>query len=252
MPNRNFLTHYSKNMRKQITKNLKMKFIETLNELDNFTYEKGNPFLINIEGKQFYIFLKYLSKAYFKNSPDVMRVQLPFSSHFSKIINLDIPFVILGYDIETDTFVSWNSQKIKDRLNNKKNVSLYSRNSFQKLVIKNELKFGFLSNEEKIVMFKRESLLQFFQNFHSLFKNDQMENDKIFKQKLNEPIVELSVKKLKIILDNDLIKQLEPLIKMNKILKAIEIASNYYQDKHQDMTFKEWYNIIINTFNIKN
>ena len=35
-------------MRKLIAKDLKIKFIETLNELEGFSYEEGNPFLIKI------------------------------------------------------------------------------------------------------------------------------------------------------------------------------------------------------------
>ncbi len=100
---------------------------ETLNELDEFSYDDGNPFLIKIGTKQYFVFLKNLSPAYFKNSPDVTRIQLPYSDHFSKIFKADIPFIILGYDVDTDTVVSWNPQKIKERLNAKSNVSLYSR-----------------------------------------------------------------------------------------------------------------------------
>ena len=57
--------------------------------------------------------MKNLSPAYFKNSPDVTRVQLPYSGHFSKIFKADIPFIFLGYDVDTDTVVTWNSKKSK-------------------------------------------------------------------------------------------------------------------------------------------
>ena len=79
-------------MRKILAKELKIKFIETLSDLVNFSYEDGNPFLIKIGTKRFFIFLKNLSPAYFKNSPDVTRVQLPYSDHFSKIFKADILF----------------------------------------------------------------------------------------------------------------------------------------------------------------
>ena len=58
-------------MRKILAKELKIKFIETLSEVDNFSYEEGNPFLVKIGSKRYFIFLKNLSPAYFKNSPDV-------------------------------------------------------------------------------------------------------------------------------------------------------------------------------------
>lgn len=159
-------------MRKLIAKDLKIKFIETLNELDQFSYEEGNPFLIKIGTKQYFVFLKNLSPAYFVNSPDVTRVQLPYSDHFSKIFKAEIPFIILGYDVDTDTVVSWNPQKVKERLNAKSNVSLYSRSSLQDEVKDDEFRFGYLSNGEKFVLFKRENLINFFDVALSLFKEN--------------------------------------------------------------------------------
>ena len=94
-------------MKKLVAKDLKIKFIETLNELDEFSYEEGNPFLIKIGKTKYFVFLKNLSSAYFKN-PDITRVQLPYSDHFSKIFKADIPFIILGYDVDNDIVVSWN------------------------------------------------------------------------------------------------------------------------------------------------
>ena len=158
-------------MKKLIAKDLKIKFIETLNGLEGFSYEEGNPFLIRIGIKPYFIFLKNLSSAYFKNSPDVMRVQLPYSEHFSKILKVDIPLIVLGYDVENDTVVSWNPKKIKERLNHKSNVSLYSRHSLQQQVNNEAFALGYLSNGEKIVLFKRENLVFFFGTMSQLFKD---------------------------------------------------------------------------------
>jgi hypothetical protein len=159
-------------MRKLFAKDLKIKFIETLNELDEFSYEEGNPFLIKIGRVKYYIFLKNLSPAYFKNSPDVTRVQLPYSDHFSKIFKANIPFIIFGYDVDTDTVVTWNPLKIRERLNAKSNVSLYSRLSLQEDVKADEFKLGFLSNNEKIVLFKRANLKRFFNVSSQLFADE--------------------------------------------------------------------------------
>lgn len=162
-------------MRKLIAKDLKIKFIETLNELDEFSYEEGNPFLIKIGTAKCFVFLKNLSSAYFKN-PDITRVQLPYSDHFSKIFKADIPFIILGYDVDNDIVVSWNPENIKERLNAKNNVSLYSRYSLQKQVNNDEFLFGYLTNGEKFVLFKRENLIAFFDVALDLFKETNETN----------------------------------------------------------------------------
>src|SRR5690606_38631492 len=162
-------------MRKLIAKDLKIKFIETLNELDEFSYEEGNPFLIKIGTEKYFVFLKNLSSAYFKN-PDITRVQLPYSDHFSKIFKADIPFVILGYDVDNDIVVSWNPENVKERLNAKSNVSLYSRYSLQEQVNNDEFQFGYLTNGEKFVLFKRENLIAFFDVALDLFKETDETN----------------------------------------------------------------------------
>jgi len=182
-------------MRKLIAKDLKIKFIETLNELDEFSYEDGNPFLIKIGTKQYFVFLKNLSPAYFKNSPDVTRVQLPYSDHFSKIFKADIPFIILGYDVDTDTVVSWNPKKIKERLNAKSNVSLYSRYSIQAQVKDNEFKFGYLTNGEKIVSFKRDNLINFFNSLKICLMTNKLKKSQL-------PLKQLMSRQLSLLLIN--------------------------------------------------
>lgn len=231
-------------MRKLIAKELKIKFIETLNELDEFSYEEGNPFLIKIGSKKYFVFLKNLSPAYFKASPDVTRIQLPYSEHFSKILKADIPFIILGYDVDTDTVVSWNPQKIKDRLNAKSNVSLYSRHSLQEKVKEDEFKFGYLSNGEKIVLFKRDNILNFFDVVKDLFNDQQLENESYSVKTVNEPVIDFVNNKLVCITDKNLLQQLNPLLKKNQVLQAVEITSKYYVDKYKNMAFKDWYKLV--------
>lgn len=221
-------------MRKLFAKDLKIKFIETLNELDEFSYEEGNPFLIKIGTDKFFVFLKNLSPAYFKNSPDVTRVQLPYSEHFSKIFKADIPFIILGYDVDTDTVVAWNPTKVKERLNAKSNVSLYSRSSLQENVNDDEFRFGYLSNGERIIVFKRENLTNFFDVVFDLFKENAV-------PKTTEPKQPATLTE---ITDKELLQIIKPLLKKKKVLQAVEETSKYYENKHKNMTFRDWHKLV--------
>ncbi len=221
-------------MRKLFAKDLKIKFIETLNELDEFSYEEGNPFLIKIGTDKYFIFLKNLSPAYFKNSPDVTRVQLPYSEHFSKIFKANIPFIILGYDVDTDTVVAWNPTKVKERLNAKSNVSLYSRSSLQENVKDDEFRFGYLSNGERIIVFKRENLTNFFDVVFDLFKENAV-------TKTTEPKQPATLTE---ITDKEILQIIKPLLKKNKVLQAVEETSIYYVNKHKDMTFRDWHKLV--------
>lgn len=221
-------------MRKLIAKDLKIKFIEALNKLDDFSYEEGNPFLIKIGAEKYFVFLKNLSPAYFKNSPDITRIQLPYSEHFSKIFKADIPFIILGYDVATDTVVAWNPSKVKERLNAKSNVSLYSRLSLQKDVKDGEFRIGFLSNGERIAVFKRHTLSLFFKVVFNLFEDSNGQGELVYKS----PIIENDV------LDSELIQKIKPLLQKNKVLQAVEEASKFYKIKQIDKTFRDLHEIV--------
>jgi hypothetical protein len=237
-------------MRNILAKDLKIKFVETLSGIDGFSYEDGNPFLIKIYDNQFFVFLKNLSPAYFKNSPDVTRVQLPFSDHFDKIFKANIPFVILGYDVDNDTGVCWNPSKIKERLNAKSNVSLYSRNSLQSDIKKNEIKTGFLSNGEKIILFRREDLQLFFEKLPALFEENQSkfkENEDV----VSEPIEFFFPEKLYELTDIHVLNLINPLLEKNRVLEVVEICTKYYQDKFPKMTFKDWFTLVKAIYNNK-
>ena len=228
-------------MRKILAKELKIKFIEILNELDNFSYEDGNPFLIKIGLIRYFVFLKNLSPAYFKNSPDVTRVQLPYSTHFSKILDANIPFVILGYDVDNDTLVCWNPQHVRDRLNAKSNVSLYSRESLQSKVKSNEIKEGYLSNGEKIILFKRGTLINFFSSLSQLFLTSEKQNKTGI---VEEPLIDYITDKLYEIVDKNLINEIKPLLRKNRVLEAVEICTKHFGNKYKSMNFKDWFKLV--------
>jgi hypothetical protein len=232
-------------MRNILAKELKIKFIEILNDIGGFSYEDGNPFLIKIGAQRFFIFLKNLSPAYFKNSPDVTRVQLPYSPHFEKIFKANITFIILGYDVDNDTVVCWNPTKVKDRLNAKSNVSLYSRNSLQSKIKKNEFKAGYLSTGEKIVLFRRESLPFFFDCLPTLFETNKVKayvskNDNI----VSEPKEPYLTDKLLEINDKQLLAVIKPLLKKNRVLEAVEICTKHYGRQYKNMNFKDWFKLV--------
>ncbi len=232
-------------MRNILAKELKIKFIEILNGLNGFSYEDGNPFLIKLGTKRYFIFLKNLSPAYFKHNPDITRVQLPYSPHFSKIFKADIPFIILGYDVDNDTVVCWNPTKVKERLNAKSNVSLYSRNSLQTRIKKNEFKVGYLSTGEKIVLFRRETLEHFFDKLPTLFTNKQIEIDNVENNNMvSEPIDNYPTDKLFEITDKELVSLIKPLLKKNRVLEAVEVCTKYYANRYKNMNFKDWFKIV--------
>jgi hypothetical protein len=150
---------------------LKNKFIDSFKNEKSFNSGDGNPFLINFERKEYYVFLKNISPAYYPKYPDITRIQLPFSPHFRKISKSNIPFIILGFNTDYDTFTGWDPSKIKGRLNNKSNVSLFSRNSFQEKLHFNNFKEHQISNGDMVILFNIRSTPQYFRKYMDYFKN---------------------------------------------------------------------------------
>ena len=138
-------------------KSLIIKTIKCQN-ISNLKIGDGNPFYIAIEKDEFLFFLKNISPAYFKDNIDITRVQVPNSNHFQNISN-NITFVIIGYDASNDAIVIWDPKKIKQRLNIKANISLYSRQSLQDSASYTEINIGYLSNNDKIIFSKRKNIM---------------------------------------------------------------------------------------------
>lgn len=149
---------------------LQLYFIEALDGA-RFTLINGlNPFHIEVNGKEYYIYIKNLSPAYFQNQ-DVWRVQLPIKEEFDEIKASDVTFILLGYDAENDVYTTWNPVWTKQRLNNAESVSFYSRLSLQQEVQRTkEFKRLSLNNDGEVVAFPREILRLFFASFTGLFQ----------------------------------------------------------------------------------
>lgn len=230
---------------KVLAKELKILFVETLANVKGFRYKEGNPFYMQIGPKPYFIFLKNISPAFFVNSPDITRVQLPYSKHFSKVLRAQVPFVILGYDSENDIFVSWNPNQIKDRLNTKSNVSLYSRKSIQSKVRGNGFKEAYLSNGDKIVLFKRSSLNEFFDSMVTLFRRSTELTKQIT---VTEPLEAFDDGMLRKITDREILHSLKPLLKESKVLEAVNVCSKYYDTQYPSMSFKDWFQLVNNLY----
>lgn len=223
-------------------------FPETLLELvkkelekdDNFEYVKGvQPFLMKYENTYYYVYIKNLTSAYFKDSPGITRAQLPKKASFEEIKKSDYKFLFWGYDQENDVIVCWNFNLVKDRLNIGKSVSFYSRVSYQEEVEEGEFLRINLKNGDCPIVFKRKSICDFFKNIDTFFSKNTDDNIII-------PVE--GDGKIEVILDEDLLRKLRPLIKISSphTLEAISIAENYYKGKYPKMTMRDWLQLVKN------
>ena len=97
------------------------------------------PFRCQYKDRAFYIHIRQISSAYFPNRPDVTRIQLAKNSAFDNITKDNCDLLYLGYDNDNDVYVCWDYRLLKERLNQAKNVSLYSLKSQQGKVQKKQI-----------------------------------------------------------------------------------------------------------------
>lgn len=234
-------------MKKLSALKLKELIVEPLSKCIEFSCNENIlPFLCTIGEKTFYIYIKNVSSAYFSNSPDITRVQLPNHPDFVPILKSDIPFIMLGYDYQNDVLVSWNHHDLKKRLNEAKNISLYSRQSYQDEVLSDEFKFVYLTNGDKILIFKRQNIVKFLLNIDYLFscEGDSISID--FNERSTNVIGSEFVvnDKLTKITDPKLIQSIAPYLKGYHMFQAVTMVMDYYADRFPKMTFKDWSPIV--------
>lgn len=139
------------------------------------SFEGDNPYLVTINEGKYWIYIKNLSPAYFKN-PDVWRAQLPIREIFSTCKASSYPFILLGYDDDNDVYTTWNPNFTKQRLNEAESVSFYSRLSLQQEASESqELLEMTLQNNMKVICFPRSQIVDVINSIDSFFAEDANE-----------------------------------------------------------------------------
>ena len=144
-----------------------------------------------------------------------------------------------------DIIVCWNYHTAKQRLNERKSVSFYSRSYFQEEVVSGEFLRKELKNGDTPVLFKRKDIITFFRSIDSFFgkpTGSEDEKDIIVDGKINN------------ITDKTLLQKLKPLLNTDTphTLEAIKVTQQFYVDLPQ-MKFRDWANLVKNVqFNVLN
>jgi hypothetical protein len=111
-----------------------------------------NPLVFEIEGVLLALYIRKITSAYFKTRPNVTRIQLHDSSAIRALEDQGIKVLTLGYCLKTNSVVLWPQKSIRSRFNKRKNVSLYSRMSFQKTAGESNSSIRYrLSNGDTII-----------------------------------------------------------------------------------------------------
>lgn len=216
-------------------------FWDVLKQSNDFEMVSGvMPFVIKVENRSYYIYVKNISSAYFKDRPDVTRAQLPYREDFDKVAKSGIPFIFMGYDQVNDVVVCWNPALVQDRLNAKSSVSLYSRRYYEEKVRPGEMLSFFLTNGDKVILFKRKDLADFLIQIDTIF--DESEQVSQPAKASDDPTP--ASDRITSITDPVLIEKITPPLRSNRLLEAITICMEYYSSEYPTMKLREWSRIV--------
>lgn len=159
-------------MTKTTTKQLVELFLEEMKRsatLKIYGQQDSNPCHIMFNDIEFYVYLKNLSPAYFKNE-NIWRAQLTSRDSLESIKDTNALFVLLGYDVECDVYATWNPHFIKQRIGTSSSPSLYSRKNVQReAASSNTFIRQQLSNDGEVLIFPRDKIVEFMTNIESFF-----------------------------------------------------------------------------------
>lgn len=222
-------------------------FTQEMQKSGNFFFISGiQPFKIRFAAKEYFIYIKNISSAYFKTRPDVNRAQLPKREEFDFIKQSDIPFIFFGYDSENDAYICWDYFIAKKRLNVQDNVSFYSRQSWQNQVQKKSFLQKELTNGDKLVLFKRTDIVDFFEKIESFFVSENNESNAAGTSFAANNDYDGKLYK---ITNKELLGKLTALLSGETLhtLEAIQFVQKFYQDKYPNMTYRDWSNLVKNS-----
>ena len=165
---------HSTNLRKKLSSVELLNVFKTeMNSSATFEFieEEKNPCHIMFEGTEFYVYIKNLSSAYFKN-PDISRAQMTEIEKLSKIKESDALFILLGYDADNRVFAAWNPYIAKQRIGTTTSPSWYSRFSWHKEAKEQgEFIIRELKNEGSVLLFPQEYISLFLKNINEFFSD---------------------------------------------------------------------------------
>lgn len=152
-------------------KNLRYLLIDSLRLYsDNVVFIDGNnPYRFSINKKTFYVFIKNVHESGDgRGNQDECRIQVSKSKNFNEAMNSSTDVIVLGYFADEKVFAAWNPFLMRDRFNQKKQISLYSRFSVQKKAAKEKIATYRDTNDQSVLSFIPDYLGLYLENLNSV------------------------------------------------------------------------------------
>jgi putative restriction endonuclease len=137
---------------------------------DNVAFIDGNnPYRFSINKKTYYVLIKNVHESgRGRSNQDENRIQISKSKNFNEALSSSNDVIVLGYFADEKVFTAWNPYRLRERFNQKNNVSVYSRFSKQKEASLEKISSYRDNNDQSIISFSPEYLGLYLENLNSI------------------------------------------------------------------------------------
>lgn len=137
---------------------------------DNVVFIDGsNPYRFSINKKTFYVLIKNVHESgYGRDNPDECRIQVAKTGNFREALNTKTEVIVLGYFADEKVFTAWNPYLMRDRINQKQTISLYSRFSVQRQASISKIAAYRDNNGQSIISFLPDYLGLYLENIQHI------------------------------------------------------------------------------------
>ncbi|MFC1989604.1 HNH endonuclease [Chloroflexota bacterium] len=157
---------------------LKWLLIDSLKRYsENVIYITGeNPYEFTVNRKLIWLFIRNIhDSGSGRTNPDESRIQVSKTPKFEEVLSSNIPIVFLGYDSEYHVFTAWDPILQRDRLNQRQNVSLYSRFSSQQNALNQGVAVYKDNDGQVVISFQTEYLGLYIDNYQQMHSSNETE-----------------------------------------------------------------------------
>ncbi len=157
-------------------KDLRYLLIDNLKLYSDFSFfiDGSNPYHFTVNKKSVYFFIRNThSTGRGRDNPDECRIQVSKTKAFLDILNTNDLIFFLGYSDDYGTLTAWDPFLFKKRINEKRNISLFSRFSIQKKAKEQGIAIYEDNNGQKIISFCPEYLGVYLENFSEMHQTSE-------------------------------------------------------------------------------
>lgn len=158
------------------SKDLRYLLIDNLKLYSDFSFfiKGNNPYHFTVNKKSIHFFIRNThSSGAGRKNPDECRIQINKTFAFLSALNTNELVFFFGYSDDFGTLTAWNPFLLKERINQRQTISVYSRFSIQKKASEQGIAVYENNNGQKVISFRPEYLGVYLENYSEMHQSSE-------------------------------------------------------------------------------